>query len=236
MNGVTFGDKHCERDWGIFLMPRPSISPPSAKTVFVELPGGNGQLDLSDSLTGDIAYDTRTIQCHFLVKPPSSRWSAVYSEVMDYLHGKRMKIVFDEDPNYYYVGRVEVNQWESDRANSTLTIDATCDPFKYECASSLEDWKWDPFCFEDGVIREYADLRVDGTYTLMISGSRKPIVPTFLVTPDDGSGLQVTFEGKTYSLQDGSSRAPDLVIREGEHELLFTGNGTVSVDYRGGRL
>lgn len=70
----------------------------------------------------------------------------------------------------------------------------------------------------------------------MISGSRKPIVPTFIVDSDDGGGLQVTFEGTAYSLPDGSSRAPELVIREGEHELIFAGNGTVSVDYRGGRL
>ena len=57
-----------------------------------------------------------------------------------------------------------------------------------------------------------------------------------MVNSVDGSGLKVKFEGATYDLPDGNVRVLNIVIRQGENTLLFSGNGTVSVDYRGGRL
>lgn len=236
MYGTTFGDKHTQRDWGLYLPGRPTISPPKPDVVIQQIPGSNAALDLSETLTGDITYGQRTFSATYQSTAPRQEWAGIYSDIMDYLHGRRLKIIYDHDPSYYYLGRISVVEWKDNGLTASVTISADCDPFKYEISSSLEDWKWDPFSFEDGVIREYADLRVEGTYTLSISGSRKPVVPTFIVDSDDGSGLQVKFKGTTYSLPDGSSRAPDLVIREGEHELTFSGSGTVSVDYRGGRL
>ena len=63
MDGVTFGTKHSYRDWGLLLKSRPVISPPSPKTVYVDIPGSNGVIDLTESLTGDVKFDNRTIKC-----------------------------------------------------------------------------------------------------------------------------------------------------------------------------
>ena len=100
----------------------------------------------------------------------------------------------------------------------------------------MEDWEWDPFNFETGIIREYREIRVDGSLKFIIEGRRKNVVPAFTVVSDDGSGLQVRFNGTTYNLPDGTSRVLNIVIRSGTNTLYFTGNGTVSIDYRGGRL
>ena len=56
------------------------------------------------------------------------------------------------------------------------------------------------------------------------------------VASDDGSGLRVKFNGETYDLPDGTTRVVNIVTRAGKNTLVFTGNGTVSIDYRGGRL
>lgn len=236
MDGVTFGTKHSYRDWGLLLKSRPVISPPSPKTVYVDIPGSDGIIDLTESLTGDVKFDNRTIKCEFVVLDARNRWSDIYSEIMDYLHGQRMRVRLDEDPTYYYEGRLQVNEWKSDKVTSTITIEGDVEPYKMEMFSSLEDWEWDSFNFETGIIRDYKEIRVDESLTFTIEGRRKSVVPSFTVVSDDGSGLQVRFNGTTYDLPDGTSRVLNIVIRNGENTLYFTGNGTVSIDYRGGRL
>lgn len=236
MDGVTFGTKHSYRDWGLLLKSRPVISPPSPKTVYVDIPGSDGVIDLTESLTGDVKFDNRTIKCEFVVLDARNRWSDIYSEIMDYLHGQRMRVRLDEDPTYYYEGRLQVNEWKSDKVTSTITIEGDVEPYKMEMFSSLEDWEWDSFNFETGIIRDYKEIRVDESLTFTIEGRRKSVVPSFTVVSDDGSGLQVRFNGTTYDLPDGTSRVLNIVIKNGTNTLYFTGNGTVSIDYRGGRL
>ena len=70
----------------------------------------------------------------------------------------------------------------------------------------------------------------------MIEGRRKSVIPVFTVVSDDGNGLKVTFNGTTYDLPDGTTRVVNIVTKAGANTLVFTGNGTVSIDYRGGRL
>lgn len=236
MDGVTFGTKHSYRDWGLLLKSRPVISPPSPKTVYVDIPGSDGIIDLTESLTGDVKFDNRTIKCEFVVLDARNRWSDIYSEIMDYLHGQRMRVRLDEDPTYYYEGRLQVNEWKSDKVTSTITIEGDVEPYKMEMFSSLEDWEWDSFNFETGIIRDYKEIRVDESLTFTIEGRRKSVVPSFTVVSDDGSGLQVRFNGTTYDLPDGTSRVLNIVIKNDTNTLYFTGNGTVSIDYRGGRL
>lgn len=236
MNGVKFGDKHSYRDWGLFLKSRPTISPPSPKTIYIDIPGSDGVIDLTESLTGDVKFDNRTIKCEFVVIDARNRWANIYSEILDYLHGQRLKIILDNDPTYYYIGRVQVNEWKSDKASATIVIEGNVEPYKMEMFSSLEDWEWDSFNFETGIIRDYEDLRVDESLTFTIEGGRKAVVPSFIVKSDDGSGLQVQFDGSTYTLPDGTDRVINIVLKSGTNILKFTGNGTVSIDYRGGRL
>lgn len=236
MDGVTFGTKHSYRDWGLLLKSRPVISPPSPKTVYVDIPGSDGVIDLTESLTGDVKFDNRTIKCEFVVLDARNRWSDIYSEIMDYLHGQRMRVRLDEDPTYYYEGRLQVNEWKSDKVTSIITIEGDVEPYKMEMFSSIEDWEWDSFNFETGIIRDYKEIRVDESLTFMIEGRRKSVVPSFTVVSDDGSGLQVRFNGTTHDLPDGTSRVLNIVIKNGTNTLYFTGNGTVSIDYRGGRL
>ena len=236
MDGVLFGDKHSYRDWGLILKSRPEISPPVSKTVYVDIPGSDGIIDLTESLTGEVKYNNRTIKCEFWVTDAKNRWTDIYSAIMDYLHGQHMRIVFDEDPIYYYIGRLQVNEWKSQIAVSTITIEGNAEPYKMEMFSSLEDWEWDSFNFETGIIREYNNLRVDGTLTFTIPGTRKSIIPAYTVVSDDGTGLKVKFNGVTYDLPDGTTRVVNIVIKSGENTLEFMGSGTVSIDYRGGRL
>lgn len=241
-HSIIFGSKDTWVDWCLFPSSRPVFNPPLPKTTFVDLPGADGQLDLTTALTGDVAYNDRTGSLEFIVDNGQlsdynpKTWAKLYSEIMDYLHGKLLKATLEDDPLYYYEGRFSVNNWKSDPHNSKITIDYTVKPYKLEKWSSLDDWEWDPFNFDDSIVREYKDLKVDGSLTLIVVGRRMAVTPSFIVKSDDGKGLKVKFNGTTYDLPDGTSRVVNIKTVEGENTLEFTGNGTVSVDYRGGRL
>ena len=172
--GTQFGDKHSTRDWGVYPSIRPEIGLPETNTNYVEIPYSNVTLDFTEVLTGFPTYRNREITWKFLYIGKREDWSNKYSEIARDVHGKRLKIIMDEDPSYYYMGRCEMESWESDRLSSTITIKATCEPFKYELKSSLEDWLWDPFDFDTDVAREYKDLEIDGTYELEIFAADMP--------------------------------------------------------------
>ena len=131
MHGVTFDTKHSYREWGLMLKVRPEISPPEPKMKLIAVPGSNTVIDLTEALTGEVKYEPRRIKCIFCVVGGRPEWPAVYSAVLNDIHGKRMKIIMDDDPNYYYIGRVAVNQWESEEAIATIVIEADVEPFKY---------------------------------------------------------------------------------------------------------
>lgn len=235
--GATFsGDSisaNTWTDWKLVMLEVPVISPPEVQSSLLQVPGRDGLLRLTEALDGTVHYYSRTWTATFYVDDYKN-FDDRCSEVMDFLHGKYLKVVSDADPDYYYAGEFTVDS--IDYANGTLTIVGTVDPYKMETTSSLDDWLWDPFDFENGVVREYKDLSVDGTLELTIIGSRKPVRPEFIVASTDGSGMTLIYNGVSYALPEGRSMVPAINVGEGEYLLTFIGSGSVSVDYRGGRL
>lgn len=227
---VRIGDKKTFDDYGLRLA-HVSIGFPEAKTNLIDIPGADGSLDLSEAL-GDVVYKNRKIELEFDALGAYEAWHLLCTNLANYLHGKKMKVILDTDPYYYYVGRLELSTKKSDDTLHTITLEGTMDPYKYELQSSLEKWLWDPFCFRVGIIRQYKDLKVNGNLTLTIPGLKKRIIPTITSSTD----MSVQFEGKTYPLKSGINKVYKLVLKEGENRLTFTGTGTVSVDYRGGLL
>lgn len=225
---------HTWNDWKLVPTSRPLFSTPSVKTVQMSIPGSDGILDLTESLTGEIHYENRKGNIEFQVQN-KDRWHVVYSNILDFLHGAQMKVILDDDPSYYYVGRFNVNSWKSQKNKSLIVIEYNVEPYKMERFSSLEDWQWDSFDFEDGIIRDYRNIDVFGTLEFQIECRRKSVVPSFLVSADV-SGLSVIFDGVSYPLPNGTSRVININLKEGVNTLTFVGTGLVSIDYRGGRL
>lgn len=243
IHSIYFGDKNTWVDWYLIPSSRPVIKPPTVKTHYVDIPGSDWHLDLSTVLTGDVCYNAREGTLDFIVdngqltEYKAELWPILYSKIMDHLHGRELNMILEDDPDFYYTGRFAVNEWKSDPENSKIVIDYNVSPFKLEAASSLkEDWKWDTFNFETGIVREYKDLKVDGSLTFIIAGRRMRVTPTFIVKSSDKKGMKVKFNGSTYNLPDGTSRVVNIRTVEGDNAFVFTGNGTVSIDYRGGCL
>lgn len=130
MQGVNFGGKHTYWDWGLILSEAPVVSPPKPKEKLVDVLGADGQLDLTESLTGKVQYEMRDITCQFTMMCSRERWPDMYSEILNHLHGKALEITLDNDQDHYYTGRAKVSKWEPGQTVAELTIKATVAPYK----------------------------------------------------------------------------------------------------------
>lgn len=129
-------------DWHLIPSSRPTISPPPVKTYEVEIPGGDGSIDLTSYLLNRPAYGDRTGSFEFYVDSDFKQWTVLYSEIMAFLHGKRYKIILEDDEEYYYEGRFSVNDWKSDQNWSMITIDYALRPYKYPVQDNENPDEW----------------------------------------------------------------------------------------------
>lgn len=240
-HGVTFLDMEEEdgmksyEDFHLIPRRRLYIGPPEVKTNMIDIPGGDGYLDTSEAPDGRAHYGARTASWEFEVEREYRRlYPSLYSKLMNYLHNRNMRIILDDDPHYFYIGRAAVNQFLSEEMTATVVIDVTTQPFKYETTLSTEDWLWDPFNFETDYVRGYGRMRVDGERTVDIPGGRKPVTPTFIVEPDAGhDSMTLEFDGASYSLDPGEFKVSGIFLQSGINTMTFTGSGYVSVEFRG---
>lgn len=232
MFDVRIGDYSLYEKWGLKLLSV-EVGSPDADTKFKDVPGRNGDIDLTEALTGFTTYKNATMKLAFdFADGDYGTWIRRGSDLFNTIHGKREKIILGNETTFFYEGRISVDTEKINKQFSKVEIEINRDPYKYEKYSSIEDWLFDDFSFEDGIIREYKDLAVNGTLELHIPGRSMPVIPEF----DCSVAMQVTYNNVTYNLPAGRSKAPDILLREGDNILIFTGTGTVSVDYRGGSL
>ena len=218
MQGVTFGSLHSYTKWKLMLMSRPVISPPVPKTRYVDVPGADGALDMSETQTGYMLYKNRKITFTFVMMADRDEWPAIYSDIMDTLHGKKVDITLDNDPLYYYTGRVTVGEWDAVNVKTaTLTMTADVLPFKTN----------------KNYVSTYKNISVTNSKTIVVTGTGNPEVPSFVVTQT----MNLIYDGKSHVLTTGSAKSySDIIIRRGENRLTFSGTGTVTINYKGGRF
>ena len=233
-HSMTIGEKHTFRDFGLIPVSRPVINPPPPNLSFLEVPGMNGSLDLSETVCGAITYADRTGSFEFYVRN-GRNWVNVYAEIMSYLHGKRLTVTLDDDPAHFYVGRISVNQWKSNKNNSFLTLDYQLEPFKYE-VTDITSVPWAVNCAADGLGWQVAGAMIDvpTLCTIPLEGDM-PSVPVFWISQITET-LTAEVNGNIYTLFDGKNRIPGLQLSRAGTEIILSGNARIDVYTRWGWL
>jgi hypothetical protein len=231
-HSITIGEKNTWDDWHLIPASRPLFNTPPVKLSLIDIPGADGALDLTDVLAGRPTYGNRTGSWTFYVENGFKDWTVLYNMIMTYLHGKYLRAVLEDDPTFYYEGRFSVNQWKSEKSWSQIVIDYNVAPYKKYVAGN-DDWLWDTFNFETGVIRQYKNLVVNGSLEVSVLGDFMDAIP---VISSSAASMKCTYEGRTYTLSRGMNQFDDLIIHDGENLLTFTGNGTISIEIIGGTL
>lgn len=231
--GVTFDDRvHTERDWGVKLLSV-YIPMPDPKTQIIDISGGDGSIDLTE-INGRPAYKDRDgLELAFdLMDGDYATWFAKYSQFAAEIHGRKVKMVLDDDPDHYYMVRLMIDGNKTNPVYSEVTLSGSADPFKYDLIATNEPWLWDTFNFETGVIREIEEVEItaeNNTVTIIGAGIDTP--PVFVVSQADN--LQLTYGGRTYTLKVGRNRFPAVRVGKEDVTLTFSGAGKFEVEYRG---
>lgn len=217
------------------------IGTPEPRFNYVDVPGKSGVLDLTSAL-GPVTYGNRQLWFTVNERANAPGHISQYSALLNKYHGQAVKIVFDDDVEYYYKGRclVSTEYFDNDTRNITFEVDA--DPFKYPVFASDDDWLWDPFNFNTGVIRNYRNITVNGTKTVNVIAYEQEESPRFYVTLNAGqTAMRMDFDGETYYMTSGMNTYPQIVIQSLDvhtdiHQFTFTGYGKVSISLTGGIL
>ena len=117
------------------------IATPPVQSKYVELPGKNGKVDMTEVLTGFPIYGNRTGTLAFILdntNPSSNRdydsqtWAKRYENIMSIFHGRRVEMTLDDDPDYSYKGRISIDSFTQGTSWSQITMSYDFDPYKYE--------------------------------------------------------------------------------------------------------
>lgn len=232
--GMTIEGKHTS-EIGLKLVSYYMPLPPVNEKI-VTVPGMSGAIDATEVCAGYPTYGMRDgLKFVFQLYNDWFDFEIAKSHLAEWLHGKKVKMILDSDPAYYYVCRLKIDADKTNKVKSTITVTGYAEPMKYEITSSDEDWMWDSFSFEAGVIRELAGVEViaDNTEVIILAGDYSTS-PIFKVS--ESINLAVTYGGYTYPLPVGDTKIPRIRVGEEDVMLVFSGQGKLDISYRGERL
>lgn len=118
-----------EATYQLITAVKPIVSPPEAKTEYVEILGADGLLDLSQSVDGLPHFNNRSLELEFIIRQEADCARVMHS-LTTYYHNRRVSVRLpDDDPEYVYFGRVTLNPVEHDghfhRVTMSVNIDLT---------------------------------------------------------------------------------------------------------------
>lgn len=235
--GTTFykdGEiRHTYKDWGLLQVGPAVVSPPKVQTYFIKVPGRDGSLDYTTALDGNVHYESRQFSTTLKCVSGRDDLKDTYHKMLNYLHGRKLRAVCDDDPAYYWDGRFEVEEpkWNK-KGFWTIDVSGQVDPYKYNISTSTGDWLWDPFVFSTDIAWDYSNIEVDGEQEVVVVASGMPTTPIFNLT----APMTMQVSGAQYDLPEGSSMVPGLILTDTEKTFVFIGTGEVTIGFRGGSL
>ena len=139
-HSITIGTKNTWEDWRLIPSAPPIVNPPPVRKNLVELPGGNGSIDLTQFIGNQTHYGVIEGSWEFVLSDQVSRTREQWmQEIKEYLHGKRFdRIVLEDDPDWRFSGRLELAGIKVGKNYSTITINYMLDPLKTKIGTEVK--------------------------------------------------------------------------------------------------
>lgn len=189
---------------------------PAPVTSYCEIPGRNGSIDLTETVSGSVTYSDRNLRLFFIKddRSPAS-WASTCSELYARFHGRRLKIILGNDPEFFYIGRLSCQGAKSTYVSSSYEISAKCEPFKYKKALSIK------VCAASSAGAQHSFLNLFA-----------PCKPYF----ETSSEISVQQGGRVYGIPAGGVTIPEIAFGPGNNTLKFIGSGSITVKWQEGTL
>lgn len=209
MKGVRFADRLSYGDYEAVLNYA-KITPPSVKENYVDIAGGDSSIDLTEAV-GGVVFEDGEIELKFTLKKHEQK-----EKMKNDLHGRRMKIILEREPEFYYDGRIKCSKEEWNKGLYELYFTVRVKPYKYETRVFLHT----------EIINTVKEKKI------YIENTRMPVMPEISVT----GNLYVTYEGKKYMLPEGVYQIPEITFYEGRNSISVSGKGSIKFEFRRGQL
>ena len=213
LRGIKFGQFHTGEDWGL-TMSEKNVAPPVPKTNYVSVPGRDGDLDLSEAVSGEVNYMDRAASFTFiLTEGTHADRTELLTKIIGAIHGKKLEI-YDEDdyPGYYMIGRLSVTETSLNGAYGVVKVAAVCQPWRYASAHKVER----------------VTVNATSKTVRLCNDGYKTAAPVITVT----GSVVITVGSTSYTLTTGSYILPGLRIPRGVTKVTVTGTGSVSFDFQ----
>lgn len=186
----------------MILLDGYTLSPPEPKTYTVDIPGGDGVIDLTSSLTGDVAYNNRSQEFTFMVIDPDS-FERVKTDVSNFLHGKSFDYEMTMDPGYTYHGRFAVSEYSHAKYAypglvGVFTISVDAEPYKLKGHMTYR-------------------LNATGGKMFRLESGRKPVHPVVECTQP----CKVRWGNVITQVPAGTYRLNDVLFTEGYNDIYI---------------
>lgn len=216
MNQILFDNVATFNEWGIYLSSY-SIGDAEPKEHYIDIPSGDGSIDLTESLTGDVTYSNRDFEATFTIKPPQKDWLLLLAKINAFLNGRKRKIRVANEPGYYLLGRCKTT-FEKDGVVAFLTVTASCEPWRYKEQETIYN----------------LTIPASGQLEVNCKNSRKRVLPVITVSDE----VTVVFGNKSITMNAGSYKYTNIRFVEGDNKLIITGTAgtTIAIEYQEGGL
>ena len=179
----------------------------------LDIPGGDGSIDLTDFF-GEPKYEDVQHKFEFTTIEPQSDFLSQYSQVKNAIHGKKVRIILDDDPTFFYFGRCHVSSFTSSKGIGTISVECDCEPYKYKLNKTV------------------VTRTVSGAADITLTNSRKRAVPSITTT----AAMTIAFGGGTWTPSAGTFTIPELELAEGENNVTVIGVGNITFTWQEGAL
>lgn len=178
-----------------------TLEPPEPKTYTVDIPGGNGVIDLTEALTGDVVYNNRHQEFEFALINVEN-FEKVKTDLSNFLHGKEFDYTMTMDPGYTYHGRFSVSSYSHSAYSSGLLgnikISIEANPYK---------------------VKEHCIYRLNATggRLFRLESGRRPVHPIL----ECKQPCFITWNGTEYNIPAGTYRLNDVLFKDGWNEIYI---------------
>ena len=206
------GNKNTWYDWRLYLTAK-DIPDAEPKTNYITIDGMDGTLDLSESLTGEIKYNDRTITASFWTDNGDYKdRNALLRSIVSQFHGKKIKIIEPDDPDHYFYGREKIKSQKNILPYAEFTIEAICEPWRYAINESVRR----------------AEVESESVTNVVINNNGvKTLCPTITIT----GSVNVIYNGVKTSLTDGAYKISNIKLYQGVNIIGVSGNGSATFTY-----
>lgn len=178
-----------------------TLSPPEPKFYTVDVPGGNGVINLTESLTGDVLFSTRSQDFIFNVLFPND-FEEIKTKLSNFLHGKEFDYVMTMDPDYTYHGTFQVTAYShqaySEGIVGEVQIHIDANPYKR-------------------LTTKVYHLNAAGGRLYHFPSGRKPVRPVI----ETKQATKVIWNDTVYQIGVGTFRLNKVLFKEGINDLYI---------------